>query len=443
MSIPLCSITKEQDDLSMRLGSGPWLAALTGVAALVVTGCAGQAPQPVADVSAGYSALEWADGSEFRISRIDLQDATEAVPGKDFKEVSTTERWSLGSESFASFGLDSRGQLVGAMVENQGIDASTNSLTSGSRVGLVVGGEFQAWSAAMGVEPSDELRQLQGGDSDGANFVWSETPDTSLVATSWKIFAKAADASAPVLLAKSGDTVEDPSFGAGMGGISPVIHDDRVYWHTTVGPEIGGLLDTQIVSTDLSGQGKTRIEDSGAAYPVSLDDAVAAVKLEKPDGEGEEGEPNFLTPDDAQGIVLLNNDGTKTDLLKITENAPEGRTFGTLNGSGNALSFSFNGETFVVDTKNKKVVAFTEPRGSYLSGLAHCDDMVTWTYTDANGEGVASQYVYNTRKQTLRAVGEPELFGNSLCQGKYLAWSVRDSSNDSALATDVVTKWKE
>ncbi len=144
--------------------------------------------------------------------------------------------------------------------------------------------------------------------------------------------------------------------------------------------------------------------------------------------------------DDAQGIVLLNNDGTTTDLLKIAENAPEGSTFKTLNGSGSALSFSFNGETFVVDTKNKKAVAFTEPQDSYLAGLAHCGDTVTWTYTDANGEGVASQYVYNADKQTLRAVKEPELFGNSLCQGEYLAWSVRDSSNDSALATDVVTQ---
>ena len=228
-----------------------------------------------------------------------------------------------------------------------------------------------------------------------------------------------------------------------MGGIAPVVHADRVYWHTTVGPEIDGVLNTQIVSTDLAGQGKMRIEESGAAYPVSLDDAVAAVRLEKLDGHDDEGELNFLTMDDAQGIVLLNNDGTTTDLLKIAENATEGSTFKTLNGSGSALSFSFNGETFVVDTKNKKAVAFTEPKDSYLAGLAHCGDTVTWTYTDANGEGVASQYVYNADKQTLRAVKEPELFGNSLCQGEYLAWSVRDSSNDSALATDVVTKWKE
>ena len=429
----------------MGLGRGSWFAAVAGVAALAVAGCASQNPQPVAHESAGYSALEWADGSEFRISRIDLETATEAVPGRDFKQVSTTERWALGSESFASFGLDREGRLVGSMMENQGIDASTNLLISGSRVGRVVDDEFQPWPEAAGEELSNELRQVESGDSDGDNFVWFETPDTALVATTWKIFAKRAAASEPVLLAKSGDNADDPSLGAGMGGIAPVIHSDRVYWHTTVGPEIGGMLNTQVVSTDLSGQGKMRIEESGAAYPVSLDDAVAAVRLEKLDGEEEEeeGELNFLTMDDARGIVLLNNDGTRTDLLKIAENAPEGSFFKTLNGSGSALSFSFNGETFVVNTKSKKVIAFTEPQDSYLQGLAHCGDLVTWTYSDASGEGVASQYVYNSDKQTLRAVKEPDLFGNSLCQGEYLAWSVRDSSNDSALATDVVTKWKD
>ena len=419
------------------------MAALTGVAALAVTGCASQTPKAVAHEPVGYSALEWSDGSEFMVSRVDLQSATEAVAGKDFKQVSTTEQWALGSESFGSFGLDREGRLVGSMMQNQGIDAATEDPATGSRVGMVVGAEFKAWPDATGSAPSNEIRQLQSGDSDGESFVWSETPDTTLVATSWKIFAKRADASVPVLLAKSSENVDDPSSGAGMGGIAPIIHGDRVYWHTTVGSDIGGVLNTQIVSTDMAAQGKIRLEESGVAYPVSLDDAVAAVRLEKLDGEGGEGDLNVPTLDDAQGIVLLNNDGTKTDLLKIAENAPSGSTFETFNGSGNALSFSFNGETFVVDTKSKNVIAFPEPQDSYLEGLAHCGDMVTWTYTDANGEGVGSQYVYDTNMQTLRAVKEPELFGSSLCQGEYLAWSVRDSSNDSALATDIVTQWKD
>lgn len=427
----------------MKLGRGSSLAVQAGIVALAVTGCASQTPQALAYESAGYSALEWADGTEFRIGRIDLAAATEAVSGRDFKQVSTTEQWALGNKSFVSFGLDRRGRPVGSMMENQGIDSSTNGLTAGSRVGLVADGEFRPWPEASAAEPSGELRQLQNGDSDGENFVWSETPDTTLVATAWKIFAKHADSSEPVLLAKSSDNVDDPSLGAGMGGIAPVIHAGRVYWHDTVGPEIGGSLDTQIVSTDLAGKGKPRIEESGAAYPVSLDDAVAALRLEKREGTGGGMELDFLTMDDARGIVLLNNDGSRTDLLKIAENAPEGSTFQTLKGSGNALSFSFNGETFVVDTKSKKAVAFTEPQDSYLQGMVHCGNLVTWTYTDASGEGIDSQYVYNSSKQTLRAVNEPELFGTSLCQGEYLAWSVRDSANDSALATDVVTKWKD
>lgn len=256
------------------------------------------------------------------------------------------------------------------------------------------------------------------------------------------IFAKRADKPEPVLLAKSAEEVDDPSLGAGMGGISPVIHGDRAYWHTAMVPEIGGVRTTQIMSTDLASGQETRLVQQGAAYPVSLDGGLAAIRLESLNKLNEDDGPNYLSFENATGIVLLNDDGTTTDLLRIADSAPEDARFGELKGSGNSISFSFNGETFIVDTKTKEAVSFAEPTGGYLAGLAHCGDLVTWTYADSNGEGIGKQYVYSTGAKTLRVVTEPELFGISQCQGEYVSWSVRDSTNDASFATEVVTQWK-
>lgn len=425
----------------MGFGRGSWLAAFAGAAVLLLTGCGGQGNEPVPTVQADYPSLVWADGAGLRISKVDLQAATEAVEGKDFKEISNTGQWSLGDESFAAFALDRKGRLVGSMVHNQGIDPATNLLSSGAKVGPVVDGKFEAWPAASGLPSTEELRQVPFGTTDGENFIWYETPEASIVATQWKIFAKHADAPGPVLLAESSDNAQGPVSGAGMGDIEPAIHRDRVYWSTSVAPETGGALSTQLVSTDLAGAGDTRVVEQGAARPVSLDGAVAAIRLESLDPATRGEEPTALGHESATGIVLLKDDGTTVDLLKIGDGATGNLGFGAMKGSGDALSFSFNGETFIVDTKTRDAVAFEEPAGGYLEGLAHCGDVVTWTYSDANGEGIGRQYVYNSSAKTLRVVNEPELFGSSLCQGQYLSWSVRDSSNDGAFATEVVTKW--
>lgn len=419
--------------------------AIAGTALIAVTGCGGRGENPTPGVQAESSVLVWADGNAMRTTKIDLQAATEAEVGKDYKQVSTTEQWSMGDQSFAAFGLDLKGRLVGSMVHSQGIDPATNLLDSGARIGTVIDGKFEAWPITSEDPAPAELRQVPYGSTDGENFIWYETPDTSIVATQWKIFAKRKDEAAPVLLAESGAEAREQAWSAGMGDIEPVIHGDRVFWHAAAQSETGGEPSARVISTDLNGKGELRFSQRGAANPVSLDDAVAAIRIENVEGtstgdDGGDGETEAILQT-ATGIVLLNDDGTSSDLLGIAGKAIDDIGFGTMRGSGNSLSFSFNGETFIVDTKTKDVVSFAEPAGGYLAGLAHCGDTVTWTYVDSNGEGIGQQYVYSTNTKTLRVVNEPELFGSSLCQGEYLSWSVRDSSNDGAFATEVVTKW--
>lgn len=140
----------------MGFGRSSMMVALAGSAVLALASCSGVGGGPVANAQSEYSSLAWADGTVLRVGKVDLQEATEAEAGKDFKQISTTEQWGMGDESFGAFGLDNKGRLVGSMMTNQGIYPATNLLTSGAVVGQVIGGKFEAWPAAEGVPFAQE-----------------------------------------------------------------------------------------------------------------------------------------------------------------------------------------------------------------------------------------------------------------------------------------------
>ncbi|PQZ96163.1 hypothetical protein CQ018_02465 [Arthrobacter sp. MYb227] len=412
-----------------------------GTAALALSACGSQVPEAAPYLQAEHENLRWSDGSKVKLNRVDLQDANKAIAGKDFTEVSNTQQWALGDSSFGAMGLDANGNLFGSMVRNQGIDPATNALTAGSMVGTVKNGKFDAFPLQVEPPNNESFRQVIAGDSDGKNFVWVETADTSIVASSWVLYSKPAKSHEPIRLASSADDSKSQVPPLGASDIQPVIRKDRVYWHETVQTEADSPITSRMRSVDLAGTESPRDEANDVAYPASLDVSMAVFAM-TPDTEQTQDEfAESLFPQPS-GISLVDELGNTTELLKVAADSPEDSHFGMMRGSGNTVVFSYNGETLIVDTLSRQVTSFEEPTDSNITGLAQCGDLSTWAYMDVSGELLGKQYVYNVKDQSLRAVEEPKLFGTSVCHDNYLAWSVHDVENDGAFATEIVTEWK-
>lgn len=414
---------------------------VTAIASLVFTGCSTASSPAVPYVQAEYEYLQWADGSKLTVNRVDLADATEAVESKDFKPVSNTEQWSLGNEFFDAFGVNAQGDLVGSMILDQGVDPKTNELFVSSQIGSVKDGAFIPFPEPQASKTDQQVRQVLAGQSDGENIVWAETSDTSIVAGSWRIYSKPAKADEPVLVASSAKRDDATLVSLGGSEIQPVIHQDRVYWHeaTRATPEAQVL--TTLKSVDLQGKQTPRDEGINVAYPVSLDKSLAVFTMAQAENANQQTE-NELVFQDPQGISLIDAQGQASELLKVSSAAPSGAHFGMLKGSGRSLTFSYNGQTFVVDTESKQVTVFEEPDAASLTGLAQCGDIATWSYMAPGGENLGKQYVYNVKDQSLRMVSEPRLDGTSTCHDRYLGWSIRDIANDGAYSTEVLTRWQ-
>lgn len=414
---------------------------LTATTSLVLSGCAPVSVPAVPYVQSEYKYLQWADGSKFTLNRVELADATEAVESKDFKHVSNTEQWSLGNEFFEAFGIDAQGKLVGSMISDQGADPKSGELIVRSQIGSAKDGVFTPFPEAETAETNRNVRQVLAGQSDGENIVWAETSDTSIVAGSWQLFSKPGRTNEPVLVAFSETRDEATLISLGGSEIQPVIHQDRVYWHEATRSKPEAPVSTVLKSVDLHGREKPREEGTDVAYPVSLEKSLAVFTLAQAENRDHESGDESVFPQ-PQGISLLEPNGQSSQLLQVTSMAPAGAQFGMLEGSGSSLTFSFNGDTFVVDTESKQVTAFEEPQAASLTALAQCGDTATWSYMDPGGENLGKQYVYNVKDQSLRVVTEPELAGTGTCLDRYLSWSIRDLENDGAYSTEVLTQWK-
>lgn len=414
---------------------------VTAITSMVLAGCSTASSPAVPYVQAEYEYLQWADGSKLTVNRVDLADATEAIESKDFKHVSNTEQWSLGKEFFDAFGINAQGDLVGSMILDQGVDPKTNELFLSSEIGSVKDGAFLPFPEPRTSETTQQVRQVLAGQVDGDNIVWAETSDTSLVAGSWQIFSKPARADEPVLVASSGERDAATLVSLGGSEIQPVIHRDRVYWHEATRATPEAQVWTTLKSVDLQGKETPRDEGTNVAYPVSLDNSLAGFTMAQA-GNANQETGSELVFQEPQGISLVDPDGQAAQLLQVSSAAPTAAHFGMLQGSGSSLTFSFNGETFVVDTKSKQVTVFEEPQAASLTGLAACGDMATWSYLTPGGENMGKQYVYNVKDQSLRMVSEPRLDGTSTCHERYLGWSIRDLENDGAYSTEVLTRWQ-
>lgn len=414
---------------------------VTAIASLVLSGCT-TAPLPaVPYVQAEYEFLQWADGSKLRINRVNLADATEAIVSEDFKLVSNTEQWSLGKEFFEAFGIDSQGNLVGSMTLDQGVDQKTGELFVHTKIGSVKDGAFVPFPQPKSLEANQQVRQVLAGHSDGEDIVWVETSDTTIVAGSWQLYSMPSKAQEPVLVASS-DAGDDATL-VSLGGseIQPVIYQDRIYWHEAIRATPATPVVTTLKSVDLQGKEKPREEGTGLAYPVALDKSLAVFTMPPTENTDPEVADDFAFPQ-PQGISLIGPKGQTSQLLQVSSQAPAEANFGMLKGSENALTFSFNGETFVVDTESKRVTVFEEPQAATMTGLAQCGDMATWSYMAPSGENFGKQYVFNVKDQSLRIVTEPRLDGTSICNDRYLGWSIRDLENDGAYSTEVLTRWE-
>lgn len=414
---------------------------LAATAALVLTGCSTASSPSVPYVQAEYEYLHWADGSKLTVNRVNLADATEAIESQDFKLVSNTEQWSLGKEFFEAFGIDAQGNLVGSMISDQGVDPKTGELFVHSQIGSVKDGDFVPFPEPKSLEANQRVRQVLAGQSDGENIVWAETSDTTIVAGSWQLYSKPSRAQEPVLVASSDAGDDATLISLGGSEIQPVIYQDRIYWHESIRATSETPVVTTLKSVDLQGKEEPREEGTGLAYPVALDKSLAAFTLPPMENADREVPEEFAFPQ-PQGISLIELNAKTSELLQVSSPAPEEAHFGMLEGSEKTLTFSFNGETFMVDTENKRVTVFEEPQAASLTGLALCGDMATWSYMDQGGENLGKQYVYNVKDQTLRVVSEPRLAGTSTCHDRYLGWSIRDLENDGAYSTEVLTQWK-
>lgn len=422
------------------------LALISLTAALAMASCtAAPVPEKTHEVpgepaqTRNIPGMAWGNGDDVIATKLDLESAKTWKIEDLFSRASDTKKWEHNKETLVGFGLSSKGELIGALSTSMDLDPETMELTSGSRTGVVEDGSFDPFTTTQDLVPADKYRQGVFGAVDEDTAVWVETPSADAFASNWRIFTGSVKDGTVSLLAQSEDVWDTDALPLTSGEPVPVIADSRVYWATTTEgnePRLG----SNVVSKALDGSGELEILSESAVSPAKVNAGIAVLELTLDKVSVGEDDPTL--PGVPTSIVIHKDGGTVESLLVKKDSAKTSDTFGPLVADGETLLAEYGSDLFIVSAAGNDLKTVSTPTGYSVIGHNVCGNYATWTYEDTEGESNGFQYFLDLDTAELRKIANTHLFGKSLCNEEYFAWSVRDSSDDEAQAYFEIMKWK-
>lgn len=385
--------------------------------------------------------IEWADGSNLTALRIPLETAVPAKPGDDYRVTSTTQKLIDSGKYLDPFALTTKGALVGGMSKSPGPDLSGGASAQISEtVGVFESGKFSPFAEPRSASKNNRGHTIIAGSVANGYAVWSENlaedpPYENISMGEWRIVSANLETGVSKNLASS--TEGTPGYHgelqiSGDGSPRPMTFDGKAFWQasTTSGGDYD--ISSKILSVPLNGSGAMKLERSNAAFPARLGDSVVAVdRVNNQNGSYLGKKISRVTP----------GSGEK-QLLRIAGKSAEEKHFFSFDGDGQAISFTYGNDFYIVNTEKRTAISTAIPADSKVVGVTHCGPNVSWTFR--NHDGVTpndSRYVYDDGSSTLRVVTDSGLTGPARCAGDYLSWSVGADKDDTFKTWDVVTYW--
>lgn len=162
--------------------------------------------------------------------------------------------------------LSSRGVMLGVAHPRPSPDAQALDLQP-SQLELI--GSHSSVSIADVGEDGD--RQAGGGDIEGGQVAWMETPSTNLFEQPYEIYVADRRGQGQVRVAAEPRPIPPPP-----GGVRPMLAGDRVYWAATEG-DVGRprSMRALVCSAAVSGRGGTRVEVRDVMLPSASGEYLA------------------------------------------------------------------------------------------------------------------------------------------------------------------------
>lgn len=426
-----------------------------GITSLVLSGCTSlTAPDGhLPSVSGSHSPSEdpsilrvptlvWDDsGPEYRIQRLNLDQAQVAVQGLNYTEVANTQALAKAGTLLLPLTLNEHATFTGFTGKQSAYDPE--AAIFGAVQGVAQYGEgtklLPLRDAVSGKAFSPPEFALGKGSSGPGGVVWSE-PDADWNSGDWRILWVPPGQNDVQVLASSADLdrpsvlpvlyYEDPA---------PVFSGARVYWHATFAVPGSETLEPRILSVALDDPGNVRVEEFAGFGPVTFGSQLLYLGTSAPAQELPRGSPTIPRPTD---INWFDDAGNTKTMVRLADDAPSGDPIMNLGAQKGIFSFSYLSDFYIVNTDTGKVVAIPIPAESVVTGVVHCNDRVSFGFFDHKLRSGDSRYVYDVATEGLIRVQGPSFTGGAQCAGDLLSWSVAEKVDQQNLRWDVVTRWE-
>lgn len=428
---------------------------LLGLTSLVLSGCTsltapdGHLPSasgthsPSEDPSIlRVPTLVWDDsGPEYRIHRLNLDQARVAVQGLNYTEVANTQALAKAGTLLLPLTLNELATFTGFTGQQSAYDPE--SAIFGTVQGVAQYGEGKKLlplrDAVSGKAFSPPEFALGKGSSGPGGVVWSE-PDADWNSGDWRILWVPPGQSEVRVLASSSD-IDIPSLlpTISFEDQAPVFSGSRVYWHATFAVKGSELIVPRLLSVALDDPGNVRVEEFEGFGPVNFGAQLLYLETERPEAGLPLGMPLIPRPSD---IVWFDDAGNTKTMVKLADDAPSGEPMMNLGAQKGIFSFSYLSDFYIVNTDTGKVVAIPIPAESVVRGVVHCNDRVSFGFFDHKLMSGDSRYVYDVATEGLIRVQGPSFTGGAQCAGDLLSWSVAEKVDQQNLRWYVVTRWE-
>ena len=443
----------------------PAVLGTTGLALLLLSACTpaapAQAPLPGSEKSTPGAAeqsmtatggapriiksLEWPDGGKLAATRIPLEAAVQAVPGRDYEISYTTEELAEEGKHLDAFALTESGALVGGMSSSTGIDLSSD-FGSGwggiisDQVGLYENGTFTPFSGPEGRPKHHRGHQVIAGSVADGYAVWSEAvneepPFDNVSVGEWRITA--ADLATGKTRDLASSTGKTPDYLgeerlSGNGSPRPVVSENKVYWQAaSTAPYADGIA-SPLLAAALDGSEPMAMVRPHADFPTRFKGGIAMAERGAPNHPGD--------PSNAITLAVAGEDDMP--ILRVAPDAKGEDGFTSFDGDGTIVSFTYGNEFLILDSGTRTAVATDVPADSSVVGVAHCGSTVSWTFRDLNNlRPHDSRYVYDAETSSLRVLTDPAFAGSARCGGGYISWGVGAGKDGNFKTWDIVTRW--
>lgn len=328
-----------------------------------------------------------------------LADASPAVPGRDYRPITTISGDLPGGLHLVVHVVDPEGNLVADVSE----PTDTETITPESMV-IYRPGRGIVRYLSHGSGPPGAVRQVTSAVATRRWVVWTETPSTSLAVDPWTLFSFDLLTGTLRRIATA-PRMSDGTVPAAPGYTRPSLAADARVYLTVVEQTGPGKYQTFVESVPVDGSGPLRREASGIAPSASGMDLVW------------QGGPT-------DHLVFWHRDlATGHDTRLFDETGTSCHSFYGLGTAGGVVGWLLQckGADLVQIWAGGQPLATIRDPGHNLGYLRVTSRYVGFAPTRQSGQ--YRQILYDVRRQKLLSIGHGSVSGDMPGNGPYLMWS--------------------